>query len=139
MRALQLYGGLEDTAPVSDSASAEPSTEPQASALPPLPALQVFDGPLLLGARLLSGCGMEQLRHVQLAVDCERTSAVPLLRGVVETLRGTLQSVNVLDLHGEDMGLEVLGMLSGAIDGLRHIGVFAYPMLGVSIQCTCCR
>ncbi|KAF8184164.1 hypothetical protein BJ912DRAFT_853283 [Pholiota molesta] len=126
LRALQLYGGLEDPAPVADAASAEP----EASALPPLPALQVFDGPLLLGARLLSGCSAGQLRHVQLVVDCERTSAVPLLRGVVQTLRGTLQSVNVLDLHGEDTGLEVLSMLCGAIDGLRHVGVFAYPMVG---------
>ena len=90
-----------------------------------LPDLHIFDGAFMVAAQLLS-C---PLHHLQIVIDAD-PDQVPLQR--LGSLKKTLRSLNILDLP-EEWSTRFLRIVCATLPDLRHIGIFPYPMLSVSL------
>ena len=91
-----------------------------------LPDLRIFDGTLMVAMQLLS-C---PIGHLQAVIDEDPGPVFGLLQ-LLGNLRKTLSSLSLLDVP-EEWATRFLGCISGALPGLKHLGIFPYPILSVS-------
>jgi hypothetical protein len=91
------------------------------------PALQIFDGPFVVGVQLLSS----PITHLQLNIDHEMLDhfieSLPQLTMVHKTLRG----LSLLDIPGE-LASKSLNIIAKACPTLRHVGLIPLPPINVS-------
>lgn len=95
--------------------------------LPPnsLSDLRMFDGTLSIGLQLLH----TKIHHLQLVVDTEWwIENLPRFTA----LRRSLRSLSLLDVP-EDASQRAVSIISQVLPDLRHLGIFPYPMMNVSV------
>jgi hypothetical protein len=90
-----------------------------------LPDLRIFDGAFMVALQLLS-C---PLHHLQVTIDSD-PKQLPLQR--LGSFRKTLRSLNLLDVP-EEWSSRFLKIVCATLPDLKHIGIFSYPMLSVSL------
>lgn len=95
-----------------------------------LPELRVFDGSLTIGMQLVQS----SITHIQLVVDCEAAPSLTLFP-LFGSLRKTLRGFSLLDIPDE-ISLPTLDIISRFLPDLRHLGLFPYPLAGVSSNCS---
>jgi len=99
--------------------------------IPPgaLPDLRIFDGAFMVALQLLS-C---PIHHLQIAIDAD-PDQVTLQR--LGSFRKTLSSLNLLDIP-EEWSIRFLRIICAILPDLKHIGIFPYPVLSVSLSQIC--
>ena len=93
-----------------------------------LPALQVFDGPLMIAAQLVS-C---PLTHIQVIIDPEVAPQLLSLLPRLAKVHATLRGLNFLEMPDELVS-KALSIVSTTCPNLRHIGLLPLPWHSVSL------
>jgi hypothetical protein len=107
--------------------------DPTIIALQPgsLPSLQMYDGPLLVAAELMSS----PITNLQVFLDQESLTHTYTLIPHLASASKTLRTLSMLDVP-EEVSMGIFDLCSTFIPQLRHIGVFPLLISSVAIVIT---